>query len=613
MSVGSLRRDLRQPLIVLSTTVLVIGILGFMYLARAVVIPLALAVFLTFILSPGVTLLRRHGLGHVPAVFIVVLTAIAVVLLVAGLISWQVTALAQELPDHRHKIRAKLESVRLWIGGEATGRFATLLHDVEEAINPKPATAPIVVPVEVVSRPPGWISNFESAVGPVVEALASTIFTIVLVAFLLYSKEDMRNRMLRLIGPRRLTATTKAVDDAGTRISRYLRTQLIINAAFGLVLTGALLLLNVRYAVLWGFVAAVMRYIPYIGAWVGLVPPLVASWAMTGTDDWWQPLSVLGVYAALELVTANIAEPRLLGHSLGLSEVAQLVSAGFWAFMWGPIGLILSGPITACLLVAGKNVKQLRSLEVLLGVDEPLTPPMAFFQRLTARDRDEAWRIASEYASANSPEAVPDGLVFPAMALVQNAVENDELSRDDGEWIVATVCDITDDLKQPKPSEEAVAQPAIAEPVRLLGVPAGSVGDRLALQLLAERLPAERWEIKLLNNGVLASEVLAALRDQQPAVVVVATLASESLTQTRYLCKRLRAADPDVKIFVGHWGNGPLSPSLRTQLIDVGVDNVVAELSGLQKLLESWSTPFAVNAATDESPNREKVGTASAL
>jgi hypothetical protein len=139
------------------------------------------------------------------------------------------------------------------------------------------------------------------------------------------------------------------------------------------------------------------------------------------------------------------------------------------------------------------------------------------------------------------------------------------------------------------------------------------VGDRLALQLLAERLPAERWEIKLLNNGVLASEVLAALRDQQPAVVVVATLASESLTQTRYLCKRLRAADPDVKIFVGHWGNGPLSPSLRTQLIDVGVDNVVAELSGLQKLLESWSTPFAVNAATDESPNREKVGTASAL
>jgi predicted PurR-regulated permease PerM len=611
MSVGTLRRDLRQPLVVLSTTVLVIGIFGFMNWARAVAIPLALAIFLTFILSPAVTVLRRHGLGRVPAVLLVVLTSIAVVLLVAGLISWQVTALAQELPDHQGRIRGKLESVRMWIGGESTGRFATFLQDIEEAINPKQKIAPVVVPVEVVSRPPGWLSSFEAVVGPVVEGLAATFFTVVLVAFLLYSKEDMRNRMLRLIGPRRLTAATKAVDDAGMRISRYLRTQLIINTVFGLILTGALLLLNVRYAVLWGFVAAVMRYVPYVGAWVGLVPPVVASLAMT--DNWWQPLTVLGVYAALELVTANVAEPRLLGHSLGLSEVAQLVSAGFWAFMWGPIGLILSGPITACLLVLGKNVKQLRCLDVLLGVDEPLTPPMAFFQRLTARDRDEAWRIASDYLKANSPEAIPDGLIFPAMALAQNAVENNELSREDGEWIVSTVCDIADDLKQPEPSENDAARPPSAEPVRLLGVPAGSVGDRLALQLLSERLRAQRWEIKLLNNGVLASEVLATLRDQRPAVVVVATLASESLTQTRYLCKRLRAADPDVKIFVGHWGNGPLSPSLRSQLVEVGVDDVVAELTELQKLLASWSTPFSVNAATDELPKREKVGTASAF
>jgi len=611
MSVGTLRRDLRQPLVVLSTTVLVIGILGFMYWARAVAIPLALAIFLTFILSPAVTFLRRHGLTRVPAVLLVVLTGIAVVLLVTGLISWQVAALAQELPNHQDRIRTKLESVRMWMGGESTGRLTSLLQEIEESINPKRTTNSLVVPVEVISRPPGWISGFESALGPVVEGLASTFFTIVLVAFLLYSKEDMRNRMLRLIGPRRLTAATKAVDDAGTRISRYLRTQMIINAAFGIILTGALLALDVRYAVLWGFIAAVMRYIPYVGAWIGLAPPMIASLAMT--DTWWQPLSVLGVYAALELVTANIAEPRLLGHSLGLSEVAQLVSAGFWAFMWGPIGLILSGPITACLLVAGKNVKQLRSLDILLGVDEPLSPPMAFFQRLTARDRDEAWRIASDFVKANSANDIPDGLVFPAMAMVQNAVENNELSREDGEWIVSTVLDIIDDLKQSTPSEKSAAQAAKTEPVRLLGVPAGSVGDRLALELLGERLPEQRWEIKLLNNGVLASEVLGALREQRPAVVVVATLASESLTPTRYLCKRLRAADPDVKIFVGLWGNGPLASGLRKQLTDVGVDDVVADLAELQKLLESWSTPFSVNAAAEESPKREKVGTASAF
>jgi predicted PurR-regulated permease PerM len=252
----------------------------------------------------------------------------------------------------------------------------------------------------MVQRNTGWIERVRALVAPVSEVLVRIAFTVVLVGFMLYSKERMRNRVLRLLGPGRLTATTKAVDDAGLRISRYLRVQLLLNATFGLILMFALLALNVRFAILWGLAAGVLRYIPYVGAWIGLIPPLLASWAMS--DNWWQPVAILGIYAALEFAVANIAEPYFFGHSLGISEVALIISAGFWAFMWGPIGMILSGPITACLLVVSKNVPQMQSLAILLGDDEGLSPPMAFFQRLAARDRDEAWRIASQYSTGGT-------------------------------------------------------------------------------------------------------------------------------------------------------------------------------------------------------------------
>jgi hypothetical protein len=421
----------------------------------------------------------------------------------------------------------------------------------------------------------------------------------------------MRNRILRLLGARRLTATTKAIDDAGNRISRYLRVQLMINAGFGVVWTLALYLLNVRYPLLWGFVACVMRYVPYIGAWIALVPPMVASLAMS--DHLWQPATALTVFATLELVTANAVEPRLLGHTLGLSEVAQLVSAAFWAFMWGPIGLVLSGPITACLLVISKNVARLHPLEILLGVDEPLAPSAAFFQRLAARDRDEAWRITSEFAAANPTEPVADTLFIPALALAQNANENHELSDDDCRWIETTVREIGDDLQiAQKPAE--LDEPTTApERVRILGVAAGAVGDLAALQLLADQLPTTRWELVLLGESALASEAIAAVRKHKPAIVLIVTLASDSLSQTRYICKRVRGVAPDAKLVVGRWGNGPIPADLRNDFTGVGVDDMTDDADATKKLLESWWTPLAASSAEDEhAANLEPIGTASA-
>ena len=215
-------RDLRQPMVVLSTTVVTVSVLAFLYWARAVVVPIALAIFLAFILASAVAALRRWGLGRVPSVLLVVGAALAVLLLIGGLISWQTASLVKELPDHQDRIHAKLESLRAWFDGESGGRLSSLVRDIEKAINPKRPNESLAVPVEVVYRSPELLNRFESFLGPTIETLVTALFTIVLAAFLLYSREDMRNRILHLLGDRRLTTTTKAIDDAGNRISRYL-------------------------------------------------------------------------------------------------------------------------------------------------------------------------------------------------------------------------------------------------------------------------------------------------------------------------------------------------------------------------------------------------------
>jgi predicted PurR-regulated permease PerM len=544
-------------------------------------------------------------------VLLVVGAALAVLLLIGGLISWQTAALVKELPDHQDRIHAKLESLRTWFEGQSGGRLSSLLRDVEKAINRKPPSETLAVPVEVVSQAPDWLNRFGGFLGPTIETFVTVLFTIVLAAFLLYNREDMRNRILRLMGARRLTTTTKAIDDAGNRISRYLRVQLMINAVFGVVWALALYLLDVRYPLLWGFVACVMRYVPYIGAWIALLPPMVASLAMS--DHWWQPATALAVFATMELITANVVEPRLLGHTLGLSEVAQLVSAAFWAFMWGPIGLVLSGPITACLLVISKNVQRLRPLEVLLGVDEPLAPPMAFFQRLAARDPDEAWRITSEFAAANPDEPIADAVFIPALALAQNATENRELSDDDCRWIETMVREIADDIQTAQPPAEVDEPSAAAERVRILGIAAGAVGDLAALQLLADQLPTSRWEFVFLGESALASDAIAAVRKHKPAVILIVTLASDSLSQTRYICKRLRTVVADAKLVVGRWGNGPIPADLRKDFTGVGADDMTADTDSTKKLLESWWTPLVAAPADDDHASKlEPIGTASA-
>jgi hypothetical protein len=287
----------------------------------------------------------------------------------------------------------------------------------------------------------------------------------VLVIFMLLKREDLRNRLLRLVGHGRLTVTTKAVDDAGQRISRFLLMQALINGTFGLSLAVGLFLIGVEYAFLWGFLAAILRYIPYLGTWIAAILPITLSLAMF--EGWLQPLLVMALFLVIELICNNVLEPRLFGRSMGVSEVALLVVAAFWAFLWGPIGLVLSNPLTVCLVVLGKYVPQLEFFDVLLGDEPALDADVSFYQRLLARDQDEATEIVLTHVQTLGPEQVYDALLVKALCHVRRDREQDQLTDFDEEFILRATGEIVEDLSErhARPTEAAAVLEANGEDV----------------------------------------------------------------------------------------------------------------------------------------------------
>ena len=331
---------------------------------------------------------------------------------IGPLVVQQIVQLADTLPDRREAITEKVAAAKGWLIGSGNNRFSLLVDDVSNVISPK-QQHPNTVVVEPSSP---FTAQFDTFLTPAVEIAGQAAFTFILTVYMLLRREDLRNRMIRLLGAGSVTTTTKAVDDASQRISKYLLSQLVVNSAFGVIIAIGLFALGVKYSILWGFIATLMRYVPYVGTWVGLIPPVLFSFATAPPwgGGWGQPIAVFALFIGLETFCNNVVEPTVYGQSMGLSEVAQLVAAAVWAFLWGPMGLILSGPLTVCILVLGRHVSRFNFCVVLLGDEPALEPRVAFYQRLAAHDQDEAAEVAVEEAKKTSPEAVFDEVIIPA-------------------------------------------------------------------------------------------------------------------------------------------------------------------------------------------------------
>ena len=589
-------------------TVTVVGAIAVagLYWAQAILIPLALAIFLCFLLTPLVTALQHRCVPKVLAVIAAVLLATSL----AGGIGWIVVAETRavivDLPQYTDNIKDKLNSLQELGQGGIISSVRRLIQEItgsgrEEKTSEAPVSVPsrpgpqIVVqpsPVVVEPEPPAWVPRLLGFVSPVLEVLTQAALTVVLVIFMLLKREDLRNRVIRLVGHGRITLTTKALDDAGQRISRYLLMQLLINSAYGLAFGFGLFALGFKQALLWGFIVGALRYVPYAGISISSVLLVTLSLAMF--PGWSHALLVLALIASLEMVTYNFVEPRLFSQSIGVSEVALLLAAAVWAFLWGPIGLILSGPLTVCLVVLGEYVPQLEFLAVLLGDEEALNPDVSLYQRLFARDQDEASQIALSHTKSAPPERVFDDLLVPALNYAKRDHHRGVLDEDELRSIVKTTREIFEDLggasaeSDSAVPSEAPANGRAATRALLVGCPARDEADHLGLEMLARLLDPTKWELELPTPDALAAEVLALVAKMKPGIVCIGSLPPGGLAQARYLCKRLRAQFPNLKIMVGRWGLKTHVEENREQLSAAGADDVSTTLLETRDHLNTW-------------------------
>jgi hypothetical protein len=432
------------------------------------------------------------------------------------------------------------------------------------------------VPVVVQAPAVSW------ALPSIVSGLASAGLVLALLVFSLLRREDLRNRLIRLFGYQRLALTTKALDEAGERITRYLVRQAIINGSFGLGVGIGTFAIGVPYAAVWAFSAATLRFIPYAGAWIAALLPALVSLAVF--PGWTPFLLVAGVIVALELTIYLLIEPWFYGKGVGVSEVALLVGLAFWTWVWGPIGLLLGTPMTVCFVVLGKYVPGLAPIAMLLGEGPGMPLPLVFYQRLIARDTHEAGRVARAHAAASSTEQAFDDLLVPALARMQRDHAGKVLDEGDRAFVMKAVEEIARELVG-RPAPDAAAegeapralQPEPAGPVAVLGCPLADDADELALRLLDLLLDPAHHRMRVMPSGLLASEILMAVEREAPAVVCVGTVTG-GLVQCRYLVKRLRARFPELGIAVGHWSADPNLRTWRDRLLGLGADHVGSTL-----------------------------------
>jgi predicted PurR-regulated permease PerM len=575
-----------KPLVVVAAVVVAVAGL---YLARGVLIPIALAVLLTFLVHPLVNRLQALRLGRGLSVGLVVTMLFASLGGVAWVLSVELSVLSVHIPTYRDNLIAKITHVRRWARGGAIEKAQSAVSDVTAELQKENGSArsargarPAAAPVVVQAKPSGlW------QLPTLIEGLSAAATVLVLVIFMLIEREDLRNRIIRLGGYGRLTTTTRALDEASLRISRYLLTQSVLNAGFGTAIAVGLLLFGVPYAILWGFLAAVLRFIPYIGVWLAAL--VLITFSLAAFPTWQQPLFVVGLFLALEILLSVVIEPLLYGHSAGVSQVALLCSLAFWTWLWGPVGLLLATPLTVCLVVFAKHVPGMEFIGILMADAPPFEPAAAYYQRLLARDRPEAARIVSEYARDHAPEAVYDNLLLPALSHARRDRRQEQLPESDEREIWQATREIVEGLRAQRQTAARDsgattdgARPPAAHPsrkIRVLATPVRDEADELGLLMLSHLVDPDRCEMEVTSPRLLASEVVALVDRIRPDVVLLGALPASGLAaHTRYLCKRLRARFPDLRIIVGRWDRREQAAATRRHLEAAGAGYVGASL-----------------------------------
>ncbi|MGD0212052.1 MAG: AI-2E family transporter [Terriglobales bacterium] len=558
--------DSSRLLMLIAVAVVIVGL----YFGREVLIPLALAVVLAFVFTPVVGGLQKCHLGRVPAVLVVLLLAFTVIGTLGWVVTGQLMDIVDQLPNYEDNIHAKIESLRVPDGSRlknATNTVNALGAELSAASQPaadkKTTTTSRGRPIAVqVAQPPSNANQYLRAIiGPLTGVFETSAMVIVFTLFMLVKREDLRNRVIRLAGQQQLHVVTQALDDASRRLSRYLLMQFLVNITYGTAFGSAAYLIGIPHALLWGVLSGILRFVPYVGTPIAAAFPM--GMALAVFPGWQQAGLIFGVFVVLEIVVANVVEPRLYGAHTGISSLAILVAAVFWATLWGPVGLMLSTPLTVCLILMGRYVPQLTFLEILLG-DEPVLPVEAhFYQRLLALDQEEARAIAESQLREKPIGDFYDSILIPALMLAEQDRHLDMLGPGIATFISQSTRELIEEVGE-RPIDIPFmfngdklngrnAGETVLSGLRVVCIGAGDEADELVTMMFEQLLKRLGCSVRRLPH-VLHGTVVDQAAVNAAQVVVVSALPPFAVGQARSLCKLLRQRHPQLKMILGLWG-----------------------------------------------------------
>jgi predicted PurR-regulated permease PerM len=639
-----------------ATAILAVIIIATLYFGREIFIPIAMAILLSFVLAPLVGLLQRIRVPRAIAVVSVVILAFGLIFAMGSLLASQLTQLAGDLPRYQSTISEKIQSFRETTAGRGTlERASGMLKDLSKELDkPKDAESSLApssilrpkagaplspVPVEVRQPDPGALESLRSLISPLLHPLATTGIIIIFVIFILLQREDLRNRLIRLAGSYDLQRTTAALDDAASRLSRLFLIQLLLNGTFGVVIGIGLWLIGTPSAVLWGILAAVLRFVPYIGAAIAAAFPLALAVAVD--PGWTMLLWTLALFLVVEPVVGHVIEPMVYGHSTGLSPVAVVASATFWTALWGPIGLVLATPLTVCLVVLGRHVERLEFLDVMFGDRPALSPPEIFYQRMLAGDPTEAAEKAEEFLKERSLSSYYDEVALKGLQLAQADSERGALDQERLTKIRDAVAEFATDLAEqddrppPKVSAttdaeassavESVAEDAPFEDLPVLErgdllpewqsehpvlcVAGRSLIDEAAAIMLGQLSTAHGLKARVERAEALSTANIFRLETTGVMIVCLVYLDANAPAHMRYAVRRLRRKLPQATIILGCWMKDIDAGGLERLRDGARADLVAASLGEAVKLCIELARP---DQQTDIATKRDELAVTTA-
>lgn len=613
MAPPSVSRDISR---ILKFVVAVVAVAA-LYLAKVVFLPLGMAVLLAFLLSPLVLLMEKIRVPRVLAVLTSILAMFALLCAIGWGVATQLIEIASHLPDYRTNIVTKIEefhhtgkTTRIIRAEKELSRLGAQLGLTDSENVHRYSRAPLGSspdrPVQV-KESSSTTGTTLGALHGVIRGLVEALLVVVFSFFILLQREELRNRMIRLTGRGDLNAKTRAMDEASQKVSRYFLLLFAVNCSYGAVIFAALRFLGLPQAWLFGALTALLRFIPYVGAPISALLPILVALAVF--PGWEQAGIILGIFMFVEILTANYIEPRLYGRHTGVTPIAILVAAVFWTLIWGPIGLLLSVPLTVCLAVVGSHVPSLQFLAVLLGDEPVLEPSVHYYQRLLAGDEGEARKVLENHLTDTSLDTLYDAVVIPALMLVEQDRHRGLLDDTTVDYIDRTTRELVDEMPlraernseaEPAAGEELDTIPAVAAAVgvqpNVLCVPVRDNADELAALMLCQLLERGGHFVRVLpirKLNRIAAEIARAGKD----LVILSALPPFAMSNARGVYRKLRAQQPGLKIVIGLWSYADDQARAAREISRGEQDQLCTTLA--QAVAQIGSTPQSVSQATE--------------